>query len=229
MPENASERDWKFVSSKEDGEALVRDLRPLFEATADHRRIIAEFCAARDEVYSYTTKDEIKTITEKTQLSEEDVESVFKALKYVIGQIIVGGLTKEDLAADLEALGDEGGQLCSLTAILDTLNEKRDDLHDNVRKGVQKEEASHKFMPYVRSLACAVDIRAVYDEDDDDKLIAFVPILVVRMMLRELRTDREVVFQMNRRAIDDFCEILESEGRKLKHVEELAGKIRYEE
>ncbi len=225
MSEKVKDRKFKLFDSYDSDPQFSDDLRVFSGASNQFQEKITSFFTSRGRVFDQLRKSEVKSLIQGSSCSKDDIEDALCVLLFILKRMAARKLSAQDVIDDVSHLDFPSEQTARLESFLRSVTEKHPKLADEMKLI----RASQSTLDGVRALNFAVDVRAVYD--DDDQLVNVVPLLIVRLGLESSSKykDSDVVFQVNGDALNHICELFDEQRKKMSQAAEvikIKGNIR---
>lgn len=164
---------------------------------------------------------DIRALSDRGEVGPEDALSAMNVAAFLTRAVIDYGVTASDLVTALESSAE--------AKVRDQIVARRDDLVRlldavaSARRAALSRRASTSFLPVLRDVEAAWDLRAV--TDSNGVVLGYVPVLVMQLIAQGDAEDREIHVQLDATGFGRFRDTVQSLASSLNIVSDCAVKL----
>ena len=205
----------KIFGDNEVPKEFIKDLNLIIKLENSKRDSFFRFLREREELLPLFTEKETSKLKEELSLTRDEIVALYRFFRAIIHYIRKEELTPSEIISEFEEKDDfkdidKGSLLTIFEEIYEFRNIAQNELNRNT--------SLLKIIPTISSFNSTLDVRAIYDEEDNLERIQ--PVLILNIAIEsDNEKEKDVIFQISKQALIRFIELLENDKNKLLELE----------
>ncbi len=197
-------------------EDFHRDFRKLLTLNVSILRKFTEI-VRNEEGIGIDNEEIAASFIESAGLKIEDLNSLTRVSRHIFKRSIEKDVSTEDLISEIQNYSANNKLTLSNSKI--ALLRKLFDIDQMIKQRIKVEPYRKGVVNIIRSLTGVVDLRAVYNDENENNLECFIPMLIVKIKsMDEEANEHDFICQMDYENLKKMIELLEKYKDKLEII-----------